>query len=202
MNPDREKLYSGLSCAAKGYLLIHINFNIGMNGVQINILPAFAGYLLLLSAIEKLSGERRDLALLRPLGLLLAGWHAVDWMFTWAGTQLGDILPAANLLMQVVTLYFHFQFLTDMAALAETYQPVGSGLDRRLRGRRAAYVVLSTVISVLSSVPAGRFEEEKVVVMILLAVAAMIVVLFIVGGLFELRKAEREAQDAETAENK
>ena len=195
MNPDREKLYSGLSCAAKGYLLIHINFNIGMNGVQINILPAFAGYLLLLSAIEKLSGERRDLALLRPLCLLLAGWHAVDWMFTWAGTRLGAMLPVVELLIQVVTLYFHFQFLTDMAALAETYQPVGSGLDQRLRGRRAAYVVLSTVISVLSSVPAGRFEEEKMVVMILLAVAAMIVVLFITGGLFELRKLFKEEQE-------
>ena len=48
---DRETLYSGLSNAAWGYFLLHFNFNLGFNGVRINILPEFAGFLLLLSAI-------------------------------------------------------------------------------------------------------------------------------------------------------
>ena len=76
MSPDERRLESGLSCAAWGYFLLHFDVTLG----PVSILPAFAGYLLLLSAIGKLSGIRRDLALLRPLGGLLAAWNIFDWL--------------------------------------------------------------------------------------------------------------------------
>lgn len=178
----------GLSNAAFGYLLLHIDFNLG----TVSILPAFAGYLLLLSAIRDLSGERRDLALLRPLCILLAGWNALDWLFSWVGADPGGLFPPLDMVITVAGLYFHFQFLTDMAALAEAYQPEEGNLDQRLRRRRAAYTVLVTTVSVLVHVPVGRFEEQRASVALGLTLVLLVVALFIMAGLFELRGLFRE----------
>ena len=65
---NRDLCYRGLGYAAWGYLFLHININLG----NMDLLPEWAGYLLLLSAIGLLKAERRDLALLSPLGGLLA----------------------------------------------------------------------------------------------------------------------------------
>ncbi|MDE6998163.1 MAG: hypothetical protein K2P04_09875, partial [Oscillospiraceae bacterium] len=68
---DRENLYKGLSHAAWGYFFLNFDFYLG----TVSIFPRFAGYLLFLSTIGKLAGERRDLLLLRPLCVLLAVWN-------------------------------------------------------------------------------------------------------------------------------
>ena len=122
---DQHTLYSGLSNAAWGYFFLNFDFNLG----TVSILPRFVGFLLFLSAIKKLSGERRDLALLRPLCLLLAAWNAIDWLLSWTGGNLDGHILFLDLLVAVAGLYFHFQFLTDIAVFAEQYQPEGGDLD-------------------------------------------------------------------------
>ena len=53
---DRGQLYRGLSQAAWGYFLLLLNFNLTFNNtISINLLPSFAGALLLLSALEGLA---------------------------------------------------------------------------------------------------------------------------------------------------
>lgn len=188
---DRETLYRGLSNAAWGYFLLYIHFRVN----TVDILPAFVGYFLLLSAIGRLSEERRDLALLRPLGMLLAGVNGVDWLLSWAGADLDGMFLSLDLLVIAAGLYFHFQFLTDMAALAEQYQPQGGDLDRRLLRRRTAYIVLYTAMFVCRYLPFGRFQEQQTYVVIALGAAMLVVVLFIMGGLFELRRCFREQEE-------
>ena len=61
---DRKTLYDGISHAAWGYLFLYLDINLG----TVSVLPRFVGWLMFLSAIEKLKAERRDLALLRSLG--------------------------------------------------------------------------------------------------------------------------------------
>ena len=184
---DRETLYSGLSNAAWGYFFLHIHFNLG----TINILPAFVGYLLLLSAIRKLSGERRDLLLLQPLGVLLAAWNVADWLFACLGGELAGIFLPLDLLAAVAGLYFHFQFITDMAALAEAYQPEDGSLARRLRQNRTAYTVLCTITALFVHLPI-RDEDVQVIGGAVLLVPMLIMVLFIMGELFALRRLFRE----------
>lgn len=184
---DRETLYSGLSNAAWGYFFLHVNLSLN----SINILPAFVGYLLLLSAIKKLSGERRDLLLLQSLGVLLAAWNLVDWLLACLGGELtGKFLPL-DLLATVAGLYFHFQFLTDMAALAEAYQPEDGSLARRLRQNRTAYTVLCTITAIFVHLPI-RDEDVQVNGGAVLLVPMLIMVLFIMGELFALRRLFRE----------
>lgn len=147
---DYERLYTGLSHAAWGYFLLHFNFNLNVDSTSINILPSFAGALLLLSAVDKLSAERRDLKLLRPLCMILAAWHLADWLLALAGTSLTGKILFLDLIFTAVLLYFHFQFLTDMAAIAEKYQPEEETLNRRILRRRTVLLVLATIADVAS----------------------------------------------------
>lgn len=191
MVSERENLYHGLSHAAWGYFFLHFDFNLG----TVSIFPRFVGFLLLLSAIGKLSGERRDLVLLRPLCVLLAVSNGVDWLFSWAGADLGGIIPPLDLIITAAVLYFHFQFLTDMAALAKQYQSEGGSLDKRLLRRRTAYIVLLTTAQVLLHLPAGPYGDARAFAMTALAVVLVLVALFIMAGLFELRRIFREPEE-------
>ena len=198
---DYERLYTGLSHAAWGYFLLHFNFNLNFDSASINILPSFAGALLLLSAVDKLSAERRDLKLLRPLCMILTAWHLADWVLALNGSSLSGKLLFLDLIFTVVLLYFHFQFLTDMAAIAEKYQPEGETLNRRIRGRRTALLVLTTIADVASSL-VQLLELEQVfemtaVVWGLLSAAVLIVIVMIMFSLFQLRRYVRDWGGAE-----
>lgn len=189
---DRKNLYEGLSRAAWGYFLLHFDINLG----TVSILPAFAGYALLLSALRILSGERRDLPLLRPLGRLLAAWTGADWLLNWAGQTIDGHILFLDLLVSAAAIYFHFQFLSDMAALAEIHQPEGGSLDRRLLNRRTAYIVGNTIAFVLLYLPAGRFEEQRAFLVGALTVILLLTAVFIMAGLFELRRLFRKEEEA------
>ena len=187
MTTYREDLTRGLSNAAWGYFFLNFDFNLG----TVSIFPRFVGFLLFLSAIRKLSGERRDLALLRPLCVLLAAWHTVDWLLSWGGGSADGHILFLDLLVAVAGLYFHFQFLTDMAALAEEYQPEGGDLDARIRRRRTVYIVLITVISLASSLDLQRLVTGSDIilgVLTVMTIVALITALLILAALFELRR--------------
>lgn len=183
-------IYCGLSHAAWGYLFLTFDFNLG----AVNLLPQFVGYLLLLSAIKKLSAVRRDLALLRPLYILLAGWDAVDWATAGLGMVLEDHALFPELLITAAALYVHFQFLTDMAALAEAYQDAGDDLDLRLLRRRTHYVVIFTAARLVVSLPAegGLWSEWQVRLTVCLSAVGLVTALLVVTGLFSLRRCFRE----------
>lgn len=154
------------------------------------------GFLLFPSAIGKLSGERRDLNLLRPLAALLGAWAALDWLLSWFGGKVSGHILFLDLLITVANLYFHFQFLTDMAALAERYQPKGDDLDRRLRRRRTVYVVLMTAIALVTDLPAGLLGDWQSRAALGMAVVACGAALFVMTGLFGLRRCFREGRTA------
>ena len=204
---DYERLYTGLSHAAWGYFLLHFNFNLNFDSVSINILPSFAGALLLLSAVNKLSAERRDLKLLRPLCMILAAWHLADWLLALAGTSLTGKILFLDLIFTAVLLYFHFQFLTDMAAIAEKYQPEGETLNRRILRRRTVLLVLATIADVASGLfqaaDLGQMMKMEmpfglltIALGVLLAVT-LIVIVMIMFSLFQLRRYVRNWAEAE-----
>ena len=180
---DRKNLYRCLSNAAWGYLLLHFDINLG----TVSILPAFAGYLLLFSAISGLSEERRDLVLLRPLCILLAVWNGLEWLLSWAGADPSGLFPPLDIVVTVTGLYFHFQFLTDMAALAEKLQKPDSELDRQIRKRRTLYMVLTTLIAVISYLPLPT-EESRSWIILCLGIVGCIVAFLVMFALFRLRR--------------
>lgn len=189
MEAEREQRYTGLSHAAWGYFFLHFDFNLG----SVSILPRFVGWLLLLSAIDALREERRELVLLRPLGILEALWSGGDWLLSWYGSGTSGHILFLDLVLAVTTLYFHFQFLTDLAALAEKYQPEESTLARRLLRRRTAYALLLTVISLTDALGTLLSWTEGAYVMVGEALVGCIVAVMIIMNLFELRRCFRDA---------
>lgn len=104
---QRQTLYAGVSRAAWGYFFLYFDIRLG----QLNILPEFGAYLLFLSAIHLLEGQRRDLALLRPLGWLLAAWSGLGWAAELLGAAVN--FPVVGIVIGAVQMYFHFQMMTD-----------------------------------------------------------------------------------------
>ena len=190
MNLDRESLYRALSNGAWGYLFLNFDLNIG----TVSVTPRFVGWLLFVAAIRDLSPERRDLALLRPLALLLAAWSGADWLLSWVHGSVGGHILFLDLLVAAAAIYFHFQFLTDLAALAQLRQPEGGSLDRRLRRRRTVYILLTTGVSVLTHLSGERYAGFQGYAALGLSAAALITALCIMAGVFELRGLFREEQ--------
>lgn len=190
MSPDRESLYRALSNGAWGYLFLNFDLNVG----TVSVTPRFVGWLLFVAAIRDLSPERRDLALLRPLALLLAAWSGADWLLSWVHGSVGGHILFLDLLVAAAAIYFHFQFLTDLAALAQLRQPEGGSLDRRLRRRRTVYILLTTGVSVLTHLSGERYAGFQGYAALGLSAAALITALCIMAGVFELRGLFREEQ--------
>ena len=188
---DREKLYSGLSNAAWGYVFLTFDFNLN----NVSVLPRFVGFYLLFSAIGKLSGERQNLNLLRPLCILLTGWSGLDWLLSWLGGDVEGHILFLDLLVTVVTLYFHFQFLTDMAALAECCQPEDDNLASRIRGHRTAFTLLITVFGLMADLTPVLPWEWWAGMIGFGALITCIVALMIMMDLFHLRKLIRSEEE-------
>ena len=137
---------------AWAYLIILLHFRIN----NLDLLPDWVGYLLIFSAIGHLAGEVRDLPLLRPFCVLLGIAAGVDWLaFPLAGESLTGRFLLLSALISCVSIYFHFQLLTDLARLAEEH-PAGDGPDplaRRLRIFRNIDAVLSAAKALLGLLP-------------------------------------------------
>ena len=172
-------LHTGVSRAAWAYLLLTVDVNLG----TLNILPRFAGWLLLYSAVGLLSAECRDFGLLRPLTLLLALWEGIDWLLCLGGQTLeGRFLPF-DLIAAAAALYFHFQFFTGCAALADRCQQ--EDLDRRFLRWRTVLTLLVTAAFLIRWLPEG---EWRVAALLILTVFALLTNLVLIGALFALRR--------------
>lgn len=176
---------NGKLCAAVGgiawaHILLLLNFNLG----TLNVLPDWLGYVLILRALPALAEERESAALLRPLGLLLTAWEA----FLWTAKLLG-FSPEPYILGLVaaaVSLYFHFQLLTELAAAAEAH-----GCPERKR-----LLVLRTVRTVMICVLALPLDygDSQAAAWLFIALG-LVVAVWICRVLFSLRASLRGRED-------
>lgn len=180
---DYQKLYSGISKAAWGYFFLY--FNINFNNVS--ILPSFVGYLLFLSAIKLLKEEERELSLLHTLGVIMALWTGVEWLASFVGLNLEGMWQFIDIIISLVNLYFHFQFLTNLASIAAKYQSEGYELDAKLLRYRTLQTVMLTAIEVII-----RFQpwlsEAWTVISICMLIVYLIAGICLMKALFDLRK--------------
>jgi len=133
-----------------GYIFMYLNVNLG----TIDILPSWAGYLFILSALPVLSEYEKSAALLRNLAILLTGWAVLEWVMaifgiTSAAGSMGTLINIAATIIGVVSIYFHFQMLTNLAEIAGQL-----GLDERkerLLKLRTVNTILHTILAIFSS---------------------------------------------------
>ena len=124
-----------------GYFFVLLNINLTLNHVfALQFLPNTVGWWLLARVCREGRELRPSLGLLRPFCLALAVWDLQQFF-----PALEDRIPGLlTLLVGLVALYTHFQFLTDLAALADQALP-GSGHGGKLRGARTVIVLADTL---------------------------------------------------------
>lgn len=184
---EREQIASAVHRIAWGYIFILFNFNININESTIGLVPSWIGYVLIISVLALIASKERSAMLLKPLGIFFIIWTGIDWVLAFIGASIGNSVLSA--VVAVVYIYFHFQLITNVAALAKGYGWPGSG---RLLGLRAAVVVLQT-LSVLMLY--GEWIEVGLVVV--MSIAQTVLAIWIVAELFHLEKFIQNGYDPE-----
>ena len=180
---DYQKLYTGIGRAAWGYFFIYFDINLN----TVSILPSFIGYLLFLSAINHLCDEERELNLLRTLGIILTVWHIASWFASFGAIKLDGMLPAVDIIIGVVNIYFHFQLLTNLASIAAKYQSEDHEFDAKLLRYRTMQTVMLTAAIVLGYL--AKWQAELVTfVSVGMIIAYLIVAILLMKTLFDLRR--------------
>lgn len=179
---EYQKLYSGISKVAWGYVFLYFDINLG----SVDILPAFVGYLLFLTAIDRLNHAERELSLLRTMGMLLAAWHGGKWLLSWFGVVPEGVWQFVDILIAVVNLYFHFQLLTNLASVAAKYQKEGCRQDEKLLRYRTIQTVVLTAMEMVLQI-SSLLSESWVYLAFPLMIVYIIVGICLIRALFVLR---------------
>lgn len=89
-----------------GFFLIYLNFTLGFNQHTLNVLPDFAGYLLLIKGMDELEHESGLFQGARPFAIGMAVYTAVLWVGDLLGVD-GDgwLTQLLGLVAMVAALY-------------------------------------------------------------------------------------------------
>ena len=163
---------------AWGYVLIHSAISVGV----IDLLPDWLGYYFMLTAIRELKAEEESMGLLEPLAKIMIAWTTIAWGSKLIGWDLSQF-PFA-IVINVISIYFHFQLLTNIANIAMKH---GSERAKGILTARTIETVMNTILSVMV------YLEMTEGLAITVAVIGLIAVIWICAALFGLAK-ELEAE--------
>ena len=136
---QREQLSQALRKIFWAYIFLYFDINLG----TIDILPAGLGYIFFYQAIRDcLEQEEKSTELLKPICWILIIYRIVEWFMNIF--QLPTDIFIITEMMSVVALYFHFQFLTNLANIAHKYDcPV----ENTLLALRTVHTIMMTLLT-------------------------------------------------------
>ena len=190
---ETNTLSSAIKKVAISYILIYLHINISV----IDILPDWLGYFLIVSVLPVLSQKEKSAQLLKPFGIALGVWNIVEWVLKIAGTELN--LTIINIVFSIITIYFHFQLITNIATL-----DIEERKKKRLLNLRTATVILHTVLRISVLIPSAISVDNEIYsyIMMFLLIPQLIICFWISGELFIISKSmrEKESKIPETTE--
>ena len=190
---ETNTLSSAIKKVAISYILIYLHINISV----IDILPDWLGYFLIVSVLPVLSQKEKSAQLLKPVGIAIGIWNIVEWVLKIAGDELNFYV--ISLVFSIITIYFHFQLITNIAAL-----DIEETKKKRLLNLRTATVILHTVLSLLLLVPTIIDIDGEIYYYILMfmLIPQLVICFWISGELFIISKnmKEKESKIPETTE--
>lgn len=173
---DYTKVYSSISKVIWGYFFLYFDFFINIGNGKISLIPKFVGFILFLKAIDLLKDIERELSLLKPLGIILGVWQVIEWLANCVGYSFGGKWQFVNLIIGLLNLYFHFQFITNLSAIATKHQQEGCTYDKSLLTYRTILTILQTFFTVFT---AFNFIPDEVLTYITLALGIIFVIVCI-----------------------
>lgn len=141
---DRETLAAALGKVVWAYVFFYLDFNL----FGLNILPEWIGWLLILKALPAIAGQVSTAGLLETPVRILFFWNLCSRLPGALGLDslraTAGLVHAATLVMAVLAFWFHFQFFTDLAALAAAE---GCSRGKQLLRLRVVHVLAPTLVS-------------------------------------------------------
>ncbi len=174
---------------AVSYIFIYFSINIW----SLDILPEWLGYFMIASVLPIISEQEQSAKLLRPFGIALGIWNIIEWVLKILNEEFS--LTLISLIIGIITIYFHFQLITNIASL-DIEQPK----RKRLITLRTVIVILHTLVCVSLYIPANLFDEEVYTYIIMfMGVSQVILCIWIACELFglasTLKQKEAEADE-------
>jgi hypothetical protein len=180
------------------HVLIYISLNLG----TLNVLPPWAGYLMLFSLLATLGAEQPTLKLLRPFALGLAANAAYAWLRQLLGGDLPALPGWLTLAIGLVTMYFHFQLFTDLAdlvqrrgtgAAADEIKPLRSGAQGTSAACKTGGLLTARTIQVLLHTvllidPLMTWLQSRTVIWFITLAIYLVVLFIILYQLYALRR--------------
>lgn len=177
----KEQLCRALRKTAWGYMMLYFDINLG----TIDILPSWLGFILFYQAIrDGISKEEESAGLLKPISILPGVYYGMTWLLKIFGISTDTYL--IDEIIAVISLYFHFQFLTNLANIAGKY---GCTQKKSILILRTAQTVLLTLLAF-----AVQFQElyKLTLFLAVVQIAVMICLCIVLHG---LKKALTEIPD-------
>ena len=192
---ETKTLSSAIKKIAISYILIYLHINISV----IDILPDWLGYFLIVSVLPIISEKEKSAQLLKPFGIAIGIWNIFEDVLKIAGDELN--LTVISLIFSIITIYFHFQLITNVANL-DIEEPT----KKRLLNLRTATVILHTVLTFSLFIPTVIDIDNEIYtyVLMIMLIPQLIICFWISGELFKLSKALKEKENEipeETEEN-
>jgi hypothetical protein len=185
---DREKLIGALGKVAWAYVFFYWDINFFV----VNLLPDWAGWLLVWNTLLVLGKEIPTAKLLQNPAQILFFWGLGAEILEFFGVQVisGNttvaLLGAVKLVMGVLNIYVNFQLFTDLASLSDR-NDLGQG--RQLRALRVINVLIPTLMSLPFLEALKWFYWAAVWVQ-------LIAMVWTGMALFSLRKALRQQEES------
>jgi len=182
---ETKTLSSAIKKIAISYILIYLHINISV----IDILPDWLGYFLIVSVLPILSQKEKSAQLLKPFGIAIGVWNILEAILSLMGAEWN--LTIISLVFNVVTIYFHFQLITNIASL-----DIEEPKKKRLLNLRTATVILHTVLTFSLFIPTVIDVDNEIYtyILMLMLVPQLIICFWISGELFAISKAMREKE--------
>lgn len=138
-----ETLTKSLRRIAWGWVLLHVNFSVG----NCNLLPDWLGYIFLLNGLTGITAYVPQASLLFSFGMGLGAVSLVQWLVALVGIEFSSLW--LTVLTSIVSLYFQFQMLHDLATLSdENHCMVGSSLRQLAIGNLLCCTALTFLVLV------------------------------------------------------
>jgi len=159
----KEILCKAIKKIGWGYIFLYFDINLG----TIDILPAFCAYWMFYQSIrDGISFEEESANLLKPMAILLMYYQGVLWLFRIFAIPTDYFLITE--LGSVISLYFHFQLLTNLANIARKYSCFQ---EKSLLNLRMMQTILLTVLAFTT-----QFDELYEISLILVVIQIVIMI--------------------------
>ena len=190
---ETKTLSSAIKKIAISYILIYLHINISV----IDILPDWLGYFLIVSVLPIISENEKSAQLLKPFGIAIGIWNIFEDVLKITGDELN--LTVISLVFSIITIYFHFQLITNIANL-----DIEEHKKKRLLNLRTATVILHTVLTFSLFIPTVIDVDNEIYtyVLMIMLIPQLVICFWISGELFKISKAmkEKEVESTEATE--